>query len=197
MLTGISAVASQLPRHLFFGNPAAAVAARSCENRLRAAVPQILIDGPILPGSTSIPIDWEVLRPNFSLPGTSGIGGMIEPPVSSSRALVELDGPGEVTQIPVGEPMPSAATPLECRYSNGRRKSQGLEEKWWLEYDPPKSNYISGFGRGPHGGNSIGKKDWPRQMVPIRYKQNWQRREKLRYAFRKHGFELDVPKFGG
>ena len=25
------------------------------------------------------------------------------------------------------------------------------QEKWWLEYDPPKANYKSGFGRGPFG----------------------------------------------
>ena len=40
-------------------------------------------------------------------------------------------------------------------------------------------------------------RNWPRQMVPIKYKQRWERREKLRYAFRKHGYELDVPKLGG
>mmetsp|Transcript_81000 Transcript_81000/g.146209 ORF Transcript_81000/g.146209 Transcript_81000/m.146209 type:complete len:221 (-) Transcript_81000:38-700(-) len=87
--------------------------------------------------------------------------------------------------------------PLECRYSNGRRKSQGLEERWWLEYDPPKSNYISGFGRGAFGGNSIPKKDHPRQMVPIGFKKKWENRERLRFAFRKHGYEVDVPKLGG
>eukprot|EP00435_Cladocopium_sp_Y103_P061390 s21_g23.t1 len=118
-------------------------------------------------------------------------------------------------------------------------------------------------GRGPFGGNSIVKQNWPRQMIPIDYKKKWERREKLgetyhgscgsssqftfsillgfnhptpavltavcfmwpffltfyrhagisisvfhrgrltlalrkhRYAFRKHGYELDVPKLGG
>lgn len=33
--------------------------------------------------------------------------------------------------------------------------------------------------------------------VPIDYKKKWERRERLRYAFRKHGYELDVPKLGG
>ena len=28
---------------------------------------------------------------------------------------------------------------------------------WWLEFDPAKANYLSGQGRGPHGGNSIPK----------------------------------------
>ena len=79
----------------------------------------------------------------------------------------------------------------------GRVKSTQLEEKWWLEYDPPKANYISGKGRGPFGGNSINKADWPRQVVPIRYKQRWEKRERLRHAFQKNGFDLDVPEWGG
>ena len=48
-----------------------------------------------------------------------------------------------------------------------------------MEYDPPKANYISGQGRGPFGGNSINKQNWPRQMVPIEYKKKWEKREKL------------------
>ena len=59
------------------------------------------------------------------------------------------------------------------------------QEKWWLEYDPPKANYISGQGRGPFGGNSIVKQNWPRQMIPIDYKKKWERREKLGTAY--HG----------
>eukprot|EP00404_Azadinium_spinosum_P051696 CAMPEP_0180766994 /NCGR_PEP_ID=MMETSP1038_2-20121128/39785_1 /TAXON_ID=632150 /ORGANISM="Azadinium spinosum, Strain 3D9" /LENGTH=187 /DNA_ID=CAMNT_0022801529 /DNA_START=50 /DNA_END=610 /DNA_ORIENTATION=- len=111
-------------------------------------------------------------------------------------SYLELPEPSEES-APVEAP-PSASSggaPLHClRVARRRRKSQGLEERWWLEYDPPKANYISGFGRGPHGGNSIPKADWPRQMIPIHYKKNWERRERLRYAFRKNGFELDVPK---
>lgn len=93
----------------------------------------------------------------------------------------------------------SSSAPMECitYRKKGRRQSQGLEEKWWQEWDPPKSNFISAFGRGPHGGNSIAKQDWPQQMVPIQYRKRWERRERLRYAFRKNGFELDIPKWGG
>lgn len=88
--------------------------------------------------------------------------------------------------------------PLEChRMPKRRRNSRGLEEKWWLEYDPPKGFFPSQFGKGPHGGSSIHKQDWPRQMVPIRYKENWMRRERQRHGFRKNGFEYDVPKWGG
>eukprot|EP00434_Breviolum_minutum_P023501 symbB.v1.2.020731.t1/scaffold1754.1/size102984/6 len=87
--------------------------------------------------------------------------------------------------------------PLRSHDKASTSKTLGLQEKWWLEYDPPKANYISGQGRGPFGGNSINKQNWPRQMVPIEYKKKWEKREKLRFAFRKHGYELDVPKLGG
>mmetsp|Transcript_16687 Transcript_16687/g.31579 ORF Transcript_16687/g.31579 Transcript_16687/m.31579 type:complete len:161 (+) Transcript_16687:78-560(+) len=107
------------------------------------------------------------------------------------------DMPFDLFTPPLGDSFHPSG-PLQCaRPPNKRRKTQGLEEKWWLEYDPPKANYISGFGRGPFGGNSIPKKNWPRQMVPIELKKKWEKRERLRYAFRKHGFEVDVPKLGG
>ena len=68
------------------------------------------------------------------------------------------------------------------------------QEKWWLEYDPPKANYISGQGRGPFGGNSIVKQNWPRQMIPIDYKKKWERREKLGISWSMRQFQ-PVPLF--
>eukprot|EP00931_Biecheleriopsis_adriatica_P081068 TRINITY_DN54420_c0_g1_i1.p1 TRINITY_DN54420_c0_g1~~TRINITY_DN54420_c0_g1_i1.p1 ORF type:complete len:216 (-),score=33.93 TRINITY_DN54420_c0_g1_i1:40-687(-) len=119
-------------------------------------------------------------------------------PLQDPRLQIGIHAPaGSEINEHLEAPLPAARTPMECRYARRKRKSQGLEEKWWLEFDPAKANYISGFGRGPHGGNSIPKKDWPRQMVPIQYKKHWEKRERLRYAFRKNGFEVDVPKFGG
>lgn len=124
-------------------------------------------------------------------PSQQRVPGVWLPPGASpeSSAPAPAAAPGGAAEI----------SPLECiKYKKGGRvKSKGLEENWWLEYDPPRANFLGGFGRGPFGGNSITKFDWPRQMVPIKYKQRWERRERLRYAFRKHGYELDVPKWGG
>ncbi|CAE7904313.1 ttc30a [Symbiodinium necroappetens] len=141
----------------------------------------------------------------------------ILPPSAPTRPIAEPvplivrhieDPSAKILQTPIGDgllnrisPVSDALVPLcplQCaRPPHKHRKTQGLEERWWLEYDPPKANYKSGFGRGPFGGNSIPKQNWPRQMVPIELKKKWEKRERLRYAFRKHGFELDVPKLGG
>ncbi|CAJ1428845.1 unnamed protein product [Effrenium voratum] len=118
---------------------------------------------------------------------------LIEAPAASTEWQGDPTEPWE-SLLPMDE---STGGPMLCRYRKKHQKSTQLEERWWLEYDPPKANYISGQGRGPHGGNSIPKQNWPRQMVPIEYKKKWEKRERLRYAFRKHGYELDVPKLGG
>eukprot|EP00927_Polykrikos_kofoidii_P009345 TRINITY_DN13891_c0_g1_i1.p1 TRINITY_DN13891_c0_g1~~TRINITY_DN13891_c0_g1_i1.p1 ORF type:complete len:281 (+),score=28.02 TRINITY_DN13891_c0_g1_i1:71-844(+) len=110
------------------------------------------------------------------------------PAASNNEASVDIPCDGR-----------DSIAPLECiKFTKrGRHKSQGKEEKWWLEYDPPKQNYLSGFGRGPHFGNSINKQDWPIKMLPVYYKKNWNKRERMRFAFRKNGVELDIPKWGG
>mmetsp|Transcript_133652 Transcript_133652/g.236574 ORF Transcript_133652/g.236574 Transcript_133652/m.236574 type:complete len:227 (+) Transcript_133652:71-751(+) len=131
---------------------------------------------------------------SLSLPG---LPTHAELPGAEDKAPL-VDAPAAVVPLdePTGE-MSHGHAPMECLNYRRPRKSQGLLERWWLEYDPPKANYISGKGRGPHGGHSIRKKDWPRQMMPINYKKNWRQREKMRFAFRKHGFEFDVPSWGG
>mmetsp|Transcript_73640 Transcript_73640/g.186207 ORF Transcript_73640/g.186207 Transcript_73640/m.186207 type:complete len:239 (+) Transcript_73640:63-779(+) len=143
----------------------------------------------ILPESA--PIAELIVPPDRSVP-------RIEPPSPTQQPQQQVPpeaGSGGAAEAPAPT---SAGAPLEClRHGRKRRNFQGLEEKWWLEYDPKKGNFISAYGRGPHGGNSIHKADWPRQMVPIRYKHHWEKRERLRYAFRKNGFEYDIPKWGG
>mmetsp|Transcript_66393 Transcript_66393/g.155615 ORF Transcript_66393/g.155615 Transcript_66393/m.155615 type:complete len:163 (+) Transcript_66393:63-551(+) len=141
----------------------------------------------------------------------------ILPPSAPTRPIAEPvplivrhieDPSAKILQTPIGDGVLNSISPvgdafvplcpLQCaRPPHKHRKTQGLEERWWLEFDPPKANYKSGFGRGPFGGNSIPKQNWPRQMVPIELKRKWEKRERLRYTFRKHGFELDVPKLGG
>lgn len=133
-------------------------------------------------------------------PGAAEQGPMAAPGAAKAgdAAICGLPAPGEVANMELPSANPAAA-PMEClTYRKaGRKKSQGLEEKWWQEYDPQKANYISAFGRGPFGGNSIAKVDWPQQMLPIKFRKKWEKREKLRFAYRKNGFELDVPKWGG
>jgi len=153
--------------------------------------------------------------PSASFPTRLGDDGPRPLPLPQLPSVsLDIDGTGSLSQPIVVVPPPSmdesrptlgdpaqnsgTAVPLLCfKYAPKRRKSQGLEEKWWLEFDPPKNNYLGGQGRGPFGGNSITKSMWQRQMVPIRYNQRWERRERTRFAFRKNGFEVDVPKWGG
>lgn len=78
-----------------------------------------------------------------------------------------------------------------------RGQATPRRERWWLEYEPPKADYLGGQGRGAIAGNSVRKSDWDQQMIPICYKQKWNKREDMRYRFRKHGFNLDTPKWGG
>jgi len=156
----------------------------------------------------------EMTLPSGALPTCLGDNGRHPLPVPHVPAEAwEIDGANHNLQPVIappplmdepkptlGDPMQNSggAVPLLCfKYAPKRRKSQGLEEKWWLEFDPPKNNYLGGQGRGPFGGNSITKSMWQRQMVPIRYNQRWERRERNRFAFRKNGFEVDVPKYGG
>jgi len=143
----------------------------------------------ILPGNLDIPI---------SLPAVCSIERIMPGVVPGVSSSVDHESETPYLEAPTCGDM-STKIPLVCGPGARRRarKSQGLFERWWLEYDPLKANYISGKGRGPHGGNSIRKADWPRQMVPIQYKKTWEQREKTRYAFRKHGYEYDIPKWGG
>jgi hypothetical protein len=118
-----------------------------------------------------------------------------EQPPKTSFELPTARRQDDDAQAPVDG---TSTVSLEClRWGRKHGKYQGLEEKWWLEHDPPKGFFPSMYGRGPHGGASIIKQDWPRQMLPIKYKKNWMNRERLRYAFRKNGFEYDIPKWGG
>mmetsp|Transcript_30899 Transcript_30899/g.86273 ORF Transcript_30899/g.86273 Transcript_30899/m.86273 type:complete len:217 (-) Transcript_30899:78-728(-) len=153
-----------------------------------------------------LPFELPTGRPDACLiPELPGTAMDLPPAAVQERLAPEPEGVAAVELPPgaasaVGD-LPGAPAPMECiRYGlkKGRYKAAtNLKEKWWLEYDPPKSFFISGYGRGPQGGHSIQKKDWPCQMPPIRYKQKWEKREQLRYAFRKNGFEYDIPKWGG
>eukprot|EP00928_Gymnodinium_smaydae_P016395 TRINITY_DN16140_c0_g1_i1.p1 TRINITY_DN16140_c0_g1~~TRINITY_DN16140_c0_g1_i1.p1 ORF type:complete len:226 (+),score=38.77 TRINITY_DN16140_c0_g1_i1:77-754(+) len=151
------------------------------------------------PTKTWPPVSNPEAKPlsEFVLPGHSDEStSPVEAPNFSSAPLVAgLPSP----PAEISEPVDGARTqPMEClKYAPRRRKAQGLLERWWLEYDPQKNNYISGAGRGPHGGNSIIKADWDRMMIPIHYKKKLERRERTRYAFRKNGVPLDIPKWGG
>jgi len=157
---------------------------------------QILLICPIAPSVVSLDIDLPGCNaPRLDLPTTAEGEQERDFPGGPPDFL---DTPGDASKVEVETPSESVKVARLCVGVRRRaRKSQGLFERWWLEYDPPKANYISGKGRGPFGGNSIRKADWPRQMVPIRFKKKWEQRESIRFAFRKHGFEHDVPKWGG
>lgn len=165
-----------------------------------AALPADLFQLPLIVplGQPTVPLQIgdEVVRTSDAvLPGTEQAAA-VEPSPPASFPL--QDGPPAM-EAPRQDPPPGdRVAPLECyRYTNRRRKSQGLLERWWLEYDPPKANYISAYGRGPFKGHSINKADWPRMMLPSNYRKKFQIREKNRHAFRKHGYEMDIPKWGG
>lgn len=142
------------------------------------------------------PLEVPVASKPLVLPGAAR-GEAIAPPPSPSAIGRESPGIPESIQPPI--PADPKQGPWLCvRWiSRNRRRPRRRFERWWLEYDPPKANYISGKGRGPHGGYSINKADWPKQMLPTNLKKHWEKREKLRYAFRKSGFEHTVPKWGG
>eukprot|EP00930_Biecheleria_cincta_P002703 TRINITY_DN103697_c0_g1_i1.p1 TRINITY_DN103697_c0_g1~~TRINITY_DN103697_c0_g1_i1.p1 ORF type:complete len:186 (-),score=28.04 TRINITY_DN103697_c0_g1_i1:203-760(-) len=185
MLTAFSGVAAQLPRALL--------------GPLAVGSKGTLLLAPILQRGSDAAFAPEIILPHLVPPGAVVVPQRC--PISREEGATDLPA-SSISEAPVEAPPLShgssqSSRSIECRYSNRRRKSQGLEERWWLEFDPAKANYKSGFGRGPFGGNSIPKKDWPRQMFPINYKQNWEKRERLRFAFRKHGYEYDVPKLGG
>jgi len=118
----------------------------------------------------------------------------------SGRSSADMAEPTTALQVPVSEAPSAPSDDMHCGGTSWRPRRQRnirLHERWWLEYDPPKNFYISGFGRGPHGGFSIKKQDWPRQMLPIRFRYNKMRRDAMRHSFRKQGFEYDTPKWGG
>jgi len=132
-------------------------------------------------------VTLELPMQSMDLPGDSSAPARL-PPGSTVQEVLEGPCSGQLAPDEI----------LCIRFPVKRRQqSQHLQERWWQEYDPPKANYISGHGRGPHKGHSINKADWPRQMIPIKYKEKWEKREKLRYAFRKNGYEYDTPKWGG
>ena len=89
----------------------------------------------------------------------------------------------------VGEPRQHSRLDL-------KRPKQSHWERWWTEYVPDKGNLQGGQGRAPTE-QSIRKKDWSTQMVPTNWRTRWTKQERLRYSFRKHGFELNYPKWGG
>mmetsp|Transcript_45141 Transcript_45141/g.125198 ORF Transcript_45141/g.125198 Transcript_45141/m.125198 type:complete len:277 (-) Transcript_45141:69-899(-) len=150
--------------------------------------------GADLPSPCPLPI----VAPGTTSPAL-GPGPADEPSPRLGPPPDAADAVGAPAAVPILAPGgPCASVPIEClRFTRRRRKSQGLQERWWLEFDPPKANYISSYGRGPHEGHSINKADWPRQMEPVHYKKNFRKRERMRYSFRKNGFELDIPKWGG
>lgn len=147
----------------------------------------------VLPGVDQCPLE---------APACAGKAGDSWQTPGYDRAPAEAPSAGFV-EVPMVTPNAAGgAAVLDCaarvkRNLRWRSRHKNIGERWWLEYDPPKANYISSCGRGPHGGHSINKADWPRQMLPIKYEKKWERRESNRFAFRKHGYELDVPKWGG
>jgi hypothetical protein len=157
---------------------------------------EMLLICPIVPPGAGLDLDLPGCNaPSLDLPAT--VEGELTRDLPGAAPDV-LDTPGDSNKAQVETPPCASEVARLCVGAKRRaRKSQGLFERWWLEYDPPKANYISGKGRGPFGGNSIRKAEWPRQMIPIGYKKKWEQREKHRFAFRKHGFELDIPKWGG
>eukprot|EP00397_Hematodinium_sp_SG-2012_P041708 GEMP01045995.1.p1 GENE.GEMP01045995.1~~GEMP01045995.1.p1 ORF type:complete len:143 (+),score=27.30 GEMP01045995.1:97-525(+) len=120
-------------------------------------------------------------------------------PIESPGMPCPLDAPATVVPLPLS--MPPLCTIVTPGVSGVRMRlggrAAGRKERWWLEYEPGKADYFGGQGRGALGGNSVRKHDWKTQMINICYKQKWNTREKYRHAFRKHGYELDVPKWGG
>eukprot|EP00929_Paragymnodinium_shiwhaense_P091252 TRINITY_DN51274_c0_g1_i1.p1 TRINITY_DN51274_c0_g1~~TRINITY_DN51274_c0_g1_i1.p1 ORF type:complete len:254 (-),score=38.86 TRINITY_DN51274_c0_g1_i1:42-803(-) len=155
-----------------------------------ADAPPSRIEDVILPGTAA---------QSRQLPSGMAVTLVPECPPAQDGSDRSFELPGLDTEAPQEAPDGSSTGPLLCiRYTKrGQKQSQGLMERWWLEYDPPKANYLGGQGRGPFSGNSILKKDWPRQMIPTHYKKRLEKRERLRYAFRKHGVSLDIPKWGG
>lgn len=181
-----------IPSHenpnLFFEKPSSRISTSIAENTIEQTVLPFVVR---LPAS----VDDSAFLPTIELPGLAK--DPVKVPSTPSTPHTDVLLPGSASQI-IETPGHAANGTIMCiRYPRRRRKNQGLFERWWLEHDPPRNNYISGKGRGPHKGHSINKKDWPRQMPPILEKKRWKQLERNRYAFRKHGYDYDIPTWGG